>query len=80
MIPEMRYCPECREDQLFEQPHEAGGCPDIGDGEYAECPELACTECGIALVIAVTPRGSTSGVAGACERDGARDGVGERAA
>ena len=75
---EMRYCPECREDQPFEQPHGAGDCPDAGDGEYAECPELCCTECGLALVIAVTSGGSARGVAG--ERDGARGGLGERAA
>lgn len=50
-----RYCPECREDRPFDRPHEAGECPDCGaDGE---CPELACTGCGLALVIAVTPTG-----------------------
>ena len=47
----MRYCPECREERLFDQPHQSGSCPDAGD-ELGECPELACTGCGLALVIA----------------------------
>lgn len=46
-----RYCPECGEDRPFDRPHEAGQCPDIEDGS-GECPELACTGCGLALVIA----------------------------
>ena len=46
-----RYCPGCREDRLFDQPHQTGHCPDAGDA-LGECPELACTACGLALVIA----------------------------
>ena len=49
------YCPECREDRLFDRPHEAGRCPDTGDEVSGECPEFACTECGLALVIAFAP-------------------------
>lgn len=48
-----RYCPECREDRPFDRPHQPGYCPDCGE-EAGECPELACTECGLALVIAVS--------------------------
>ena len=50
-----RYCPECREDRPFDRPHEIGCCPDAGDEAFGECPELACTECGLALVIAFAP-------------------------
>ena len=41
-----RYCRECDRDQLFDQPHDGQGCPDVPDGE---CPEWACTWCGSAL-------------------------------
>lgn len=54
-----RYCPQCREDRLFDQPHETGRCPDTG----GECPELACTECGLALIVAPAPAGAASGAA-----------------
>jgi len=44
-----RYCRECGQDQLFDQPHEGHGCcPDAADGD---CPEWACTGCGAALFI-----------------------------
>ena len=52
-----RYCPECCEDRLFDRPHEVGCCPDAGDEASGECPELACTECGLALVIAFSSGG-----------------------
>ena len=50
------YCPECAGEQLFEQfHHEAGSCPDSPDGH---CPEWACSECGIALIVGFQPRGA----------------------
>jgi hypothetical protein len=53
------YCPECHEDRPFDRPHETGCCPETGDDAgadpSAECPELACTECGLALVITFAP-------------------------
>jgi len=39
---ETRYCPGCRADRVVEQPP----CLDGHD----ECPEWACTECGLAIV------------------------------
>jgi len=39
---EMRYCPGCRAERVVEQP------PCI-DG-HEDCPERACTECGLAIV------------------------------
>jgi hypothetical protein len=44
-----RYCRECGQDQLFDQPHE-DSCPDVPD----TCPEWACTGCGAALLIGST--------------------------
>lgn len=55
------YCPECREDRLFDRPHEAGRCPETGYEASGECPELACTDCGLALVIAFAPRAVSPG-------------------
>jgi uncharacterized Zn finger protein len=46
-----RDCPQCGQERMFEQPHSAR-CPDVADGI---CPELACTVCGTALIVAVTP-------------------------
>lgn len=46
-----RYCPECGDDRPFDRPHQVGRCPDIDDVS-GECPELACTGCGLAMVIA----------------------------
>jgi hypothetical protein len=49
----VRYCPDCRSDEPFEQYHAAaGGCPDSPDGE---CPEWSCTACGAALLIGFVP-------------------------
>ena len=48
------YCPGCAAEQLFEQFHEAAGtCPDSPDGH---CPEWACCECGIALIVGFLPQ------------------------
>ena len=42
------HCPDCGQDSLFEQIHDAGNCPDSPDGD---CPEWACTGCGAALLV-----------------------------
>lgn len=42
------YCSACGDERLFEQPP----CP---DGHGAECPELACTGCGAAVLIGDPP-------------------------
>lgn len=39
------YCDICEGVVLFETPH-------CGDGHGADCPELACTGCGAAVLIA----------------------------
>jgi hypothetical protein len=45
MPTELRTCPSCG----GERPFEAPPCP---DGHGADCPELACVECGTALLVA----------------------------
>jgi hypothetical protein len=44
MPTELRTCPSCGEERLFEAPP----CP---DGHGADCPELACIVCGTALLV-----------------------------
>lgn len=39
---ETRWCPGCRAERVVEQPPCLDG--------HAECPEWACTECGLAIV------------------------------
>jgi hypothetical protein len=39
-----RYCPECRDERVFEQPP----CEDGHD----DCPDWICVDCGTGLVIA----------------------------
>ena len=39
---ETRYCPGCRADRVVEQPPCVDG--------HEDCPERACTECGLAIV------------------------------
>jgi hypothetical protein len=39
---ETRYCPGCRAERVVEQPPCADG--------HEDCPEWACTECGLAIV------------------------------
>jgi hypothetical protein len=52
MVETIRYCPECRGERLFEQPHAvAGSCPDAVDGC---CAEWCCTGCGAAMLIGWT--------------------------
>jgi hypothetical protein len=46
-----RYCRECGQDQLFDQPHDAGHEADGGCEVDGDCPEWACTGCGTALFI-----------------------------
>jgi hypothetical protein len=44
-------CPECREERLFERPHTLAACPDRADSPDGLCPELACVDCGTALLV-----------------------------
>jgi hypothetical protein len=49
-----RYCTGCGGERPFEQLHaEAGGCPDVPDGD---CPEWGCSMCGEALFIGLPVR------------------------
>ena len=43
MIAVHRYCAGCADERVFEQP------PCL-DGHGADCPELACVDCGYALI------------------------------
>ncbi len=45
------HCPECREDRPFERPHDPAECPDRADSPDCLCPELACVDCGTALLV-----------------------------
>ena len=48
---EYRYCPECRDERLFERFH-AEDCPDVpGAHPDLDCPEWGCIRCGTALII-----------------------------
>lgn len=40
----MLHCAHCRDDREFEQP------PCV-DGHGVDCPELACVDCGLAIVL-----------------------------
>ena len=42
------YCPECRADQLFEQ-------PECAEGHGPDCPDWACVECGFAIFTGPLP-------------------------
>jgi hypothetical protein len=42
----VRWCGECREEQLFE-------VPPCADGHGEDCPDLACTGCGLGIVVGV---------------------------
>ena len=44
------HCPDCREERLFERPHDPVECPDLADSPDGCCPELACVECGAAVL------------------------------
>lgn len=42
----LRWCSGCRAEQAFE-------VPPCDDGHGTDCPDLACVECGTALVVGV---------------------------
>ncbi|HUK71395.1 MAG TPA: hypothetical protein VLW50_21950 [Streptosporangiaceae bacterium] len=50
MSPVISHCPECHEERLFERPHDPVECPDLADSADGCCPELACVECGAAVL------------------------------
>jgi hypothetical protein len=54
MPTELRWCPRCRDDRPFETPP----CP---DGHGPDCPELACTACGTAVLIGPAPQVADGG-------------------
>lgn len=45
------HCPECRDDRMFEPPHDPAACPDRADSPCLGCPELACIDCGTAMMV-----------------------------
>ncbi len=49
------WCTECGGQQLFEQP------PCL-DGHGPDCPELACTSCGAAVLVGPMPQEQAGGV------------------
>jgi len=44
MPTEFRTCPSCGDERLFE-------APPCGDAHGPDCPELACVDCGVALLL-----------------------------
>jgi hypothetical protein len=44
MSDEMRFCPECADERPFE-------VPPCEDGHGADCLDLACMDCGLAIVV-----------------------------
>lgn len=46
MSTEMRFCPECADERPFE-------VPPCEDGHGADCLDLACDDCGFAIVVGV---------------------------
>lgn len=49
----VRPCPDCGDERLFEQLHDAAGsCPDVPGGI---CPEWLCTGCGAAFITGLPP-------------------------
>jgi hypothetical protein len=44
-----RHCSVCEDERDFEQ-------PSCADGHGAACPELACVECGMAIMIGDAPQ------------------------
>ncbi len=54
-------CPGCHDERQFEPPHDQAGCPDRADSPPGGCPELACVDCGTALMVGfATPRSTLS--------------------
>ena len=52
-----RYCTTCATEQAFE-------VPECMDGHGADCPELVCVECGVALLVEWAAVGSIEVAAG----------------
>ena len=52
----LRWCADCRVEQLFE-------VPPCGDGHDDGCPDLACTVCGAAAVLGIAERADDSAAA-----------------
>ena len=48
----LRWCADCRQEQLFEVPP----CGDGHDASDWGCPDLACTACGAAAVMGIAER------------------------
>ena len=46
MFDTMRFCPECTDERPFE-------VPPCEDGHGADCFDLACVDCGFAVVVGV---------------------------
>lgn len=46
---ELRHCATCAQERVFEG-------PTCADGHDADCPDLACAECGTAIFFGVLPR------------------------
>jgi hypothetical protein len=44
MPTELRTCPSCGDERPFE-------VPPCQDGHHADCPELACVDCGAAVLL-----------------------------
>ncbi len=52
MSTEMRFCPECADERPFE-------VPPCEDGHGTDCLDLACGDCGFAIVVGVMLAGDT---------------------
>ena len=46
MSSQVRWCAGCADDRLFEM-------PPCEDGHGSDCPDLACVECGHAIVVGI---------------------------
>ena len=46
------HCPDCQDERPFERPHDPASCPDRAYTPDGDCPELACVDCGAALLTA----------------------------
>ena len=49
---DVRWCPECADERPFEM-------PPCEDGHGADCLDLACLDCGFAVVVGVMVDGDT---------------------
>jgi hypothetical protein len=62
MIEMIRHCPDCGQDQPFEQPHPGAAC--CQDAPGGSCPEWSCADCGAGLLIGFIPQLREPGEAG----------------